>query len=140
MESIISKVTAYIVRKIDGTHQLLVFKEQGFEHLGFQVPGGTVEKGEDLETALFREVKEEAGIKPFNIQYLGEYSYFSDVNKQPTVRHYYQMEAACPDEFIHTVISNDKDNGWIYKYSWINIKEISELYGYLGKQLNKIRL
>jgi hypothetical protein len=35
------KVTAYITRTHLRKRQLLVFKEQGFEHLGFQVPGGT---------------------------------------------------------------------------------------------------
>lgn len=33
---ILTKVTAYITRDKDGTRQILVFEEKGFEHLGFQ--------------------------------------------------------------------------------------------------------
>lgn len=119
--------------------QILVFEEKGFEHLGFQVPGGTVEMSEELEEALRREVREEAGLRPYNIKYLGDFSYFSHVNKQQVIRHYYQMEANCiVDEFTHTVVSNDEDNGWIYKYSWINVNELQELFGGLGMKLNMI--
>ncbi|CAG7612615.1 hypothetical protein PAESOLCIP111_01553 [Paenibacillus solanacearum] len=41
MENIATvKVTAYITREQNGSKQLVVFEESGFEHLGFQVPGG----------------------------------------------------------------------------------------------------
>jgi 8-oxo-dGTP diphosphatase len=136
----IFKVTAYITRFNNGKQQLLVFMEKGFEHLGLQVPGGTVEKNEVLLMALKREVKEEAGITDvLNINLLGEYSYYLDKLKTNVKRYYYQMEAICPDQFTHIVQSNDEDNGWIYNYFWFDINEKLTLFSYLGVHLDKIR-
>lgn len=45
------KVTAYITAVRGGVRKLLVFEEEGYEHLGLQVPGGTVLEGESLERA-----------------------------------------------------------------------------------------
>lgn len=128
----ILKVTAYITRYEDGHKQLLVFREQGFEHLGYQVPGGTVEPNEGLVDALIREVKEEAGLVPMQIMLLGEYTYYTEATDRTTKRFYYQMEAECQETFTHVVQSNDEDNGWIYHYSWVNLDELSGLHGYLG--------
>lgn len=52
------KVYAYI------THgsRLLVFRHVDFPEAGLQVPGGTVEDGEDFETAVKREAWEETGL------------------------------------------------------------------------------
>jgi 8-oxo-dGTP pyrophosphatase MutT (NUDIX family) len=134
------KVTAYLTRFNNGKQQLLVFKEIEFEHLGLQVPGGTVEKNEDLLDALKREVKEESGITDLlNINLLGEYSYNSDKLKRNVKRFYYQMEAICFENFTHIVQSNDEDNGWIYNYFWIDLEEKPTLFGYLGVHLDKIR-
>jgi 8-oxo-dGTP pyrophosphatase MutT (NUDIX family) len=137
---IVLKVTAYITRSHQGKQELLVFREQGFEHLGFQVPGGTVERNEGLIEALKREVREEAGIKNLNnIKLLGEFSYYSKPLERNVTRYYYQMKATCPDQFSHIVESDDEDNGWIYNYFWCDIKDIQALYGYLGIHLDKIR-
>lgn len=133
------KVTAYITRYRGGRKQLLVFREQGFEHLGYQVPGGTVEPNEPLLDALIREVKEEAGIVPSgDIRLLGEYTYYSEAHDRNMKRYYYEMEAACPELFTHIVQSHDEDNGWIYHYSWINLDELTGLHGYLWVQLHSI--
>ncbi|MFD0711798.1 NUDIX domain-containing protein [Paenibacillus sp. GCM10027626] len=134
------KVTAYITRLNNKKQQLLVFKEKGFEHLGLQVPGGTVEENEDLLRAIQREVKEETGISNVsNIILLGEYSYYSEKLKSNVKRYYYQMNATCPDQFTHIVQSNDEDNGWIYDYFWFDIDENPTLFSYLGIHLDKIK-
>jgi 8-oxo-dGTP pyrophosphatase MutT (NUDIX family) len=118
------KVTAYITRVRNNRKQLLVFVEQGFEHLGYQVPGGTVEEDEMLLDALNRELQEEAGLVPANIILLGEHTYSSASNGRNILRYYYQMEAECEEHFTHIVQSNDEDNGWIYHYSWVNLDEL----------------
>lgn len=137
---IVYKVTAYITRIHNEKHQLLVFEEKGFEDLGLQVPGGTVEKDEELIIALQREVKEETSItNVLNIKLLGEYSYYSEKLMNNVKRYYYQMEAKCPDHFTHIVQSNDEDNGWIYNYYWVDLNEKPTLLGYLGVHLDEIR-
>ena len=69
MSEIVQKVTAFIVRERDGVRELLVFKHPT---AGVQIPAGTVEKGEDIETAVKRETYEETGLRFVEIEgYLG---------------------------------------------------------------------
>ena len=69
MDKIIQKVTAFIVRERSGIKELLVFKHPT---AGVQIPAGTVESGEDLETAVKREAYEETGLQFVEIEnYLG---------------------------------------------------------------------
>lgn len=56
---VLHKVSALITRENGPTHDLLVFRHPT---AGIQVPAGTVEAGESLEDAVFREIQEEAGI------------------------------------------------------------------------------
>ena len=65
----VQKVTAFIIREKDGVKELLVFKHPT---AGVQIPAGTVEKGEDIETAVKREVYEETGLRFVEVEnYLG---------------------------------------------------------------------
>ena len=69
MSGVIQKVTAFIVRESGGVKELLVFKHPT---AGIQIPAGTVEAGEDLKTAVKREVYEETGLQSVEIEeYLG---------------------------------------------------------------------
>ena len=69
MNKIVQKVTAFIIRERDGVRELLVFKHPT---AGVQIPAGTVEEGEDLETAVKREICEETGLQFVEIEgYLG---------------------------------------------------------------------
>ena len=69
MSEIVQKVTAFIIRERNGVKELLVFKHPT---AGVQIPAGTVEKGEDIETAVIRETYEETGLQFVEIEnYLG---------------------------------------------------------------------
>ncbi len=69
MNKVVQKVTAFIVRENNGVRELLVFKHPT---AGVQIPAGTVEAGEDIETAVKREVYEETGLQFVEIEnYLG---------------------------------------------------------------------
>ena len=69
MNKVVQKVTAFIIREKDGVKELLVFKHPT---AGVQIPAGTVEKGEDIETAVRRETYEETGLQLVEIEnYLG---------------------------------------------------------------------
>ncbi len=69
MNQIVQKVTAFIIREHNGIKELLVFKHPT---TGIQIPAGTVEKGEDIETAVKRETYEETGLRFVEIKsYLG---------------------------------------------------------------------
>ena len=58
MNEVVQKITAFIVRERVGVKEVLVFKHPT---AGVQIPAGTVEKGEDLETVVKREAYEETG-------------------------------------------------------------------------------
>ena len=69
MNEIVQKVTAFIIRERNGIKELLVFKHPT---AGIQIPAGTVEEGEDIETAIKREAYEETGLRFVEIEsYLG---------------------------------------------------------------------
>ena len=69
MNEVIQKVTAFIIRESNGVKELLVFKHPT---AGIQIPAGTVEEGEDIETAVKREAEEETGLQFVEIEnYLG---------------------------------------------------------------------
>ena len=71
MNKVIQKVTAFIIRERGGVKELLVFKHPT---AGIQIPAGTVEKGEDIETAVKRETYEETGLQFVEIEdYLGSF-------------------------------------------------------------------
>ena len=61
----VKKVTAFVTRECNGVKELLVFKHPS---AGIQIPAGTVEDGENLETAVKREVCEETGLKHVKIE------------------------------------------------------------------------
>ena len=69
MNEVVQKVTAFIIRERNGVEELLVFKHPT---TGIQIPAGTVETGEDIETAVKREAYEETGLQLVEIEnYLG---------------------------------------------------------------------
>ena len=65
---ITKKVVAYITYQ----DSLLVFRHTDFPEAGIQVPAGTVDAGESVEAAVFREAWEESGLEDLEIcNYLG---------------------------------------------------------------------
>jgi 8-oxo-dGTP pyrophosphatase MutT (NUDIX family) len=59
MVKAIEKVTAFITRKINSGHQLLLLEHP---YAGIQIPAGTVEPSESPEEAVLREAFEETGL------------------------------------------------------------------------------
>lgn len=85
---IVKKVFAYI------THQdkLLIFSHPHHPEAGLQVPAGTVESGEDWQSAVLREVFEETGLSDCTLQtYLGEQFYGQHDSQQVHHRRFYHL-------------------------------------------------
>ena len=68
-ENTLEKVSAFITQKRNGVKSLLVFKHPT---AGIQIPAGSVEPGENIETTAVRETYEETGLQHVKIEaYLG---------------------------------------------------------------------
>ena len=65
MTSMVDKVAAFVTRKRNGVKELLLFRHP---RAGVQIPAGTVEDGENPETAVKREVYEETGLRNVKIE------------------------------------------------------------------------
>jgi len=63
-----------VIRKIDDTKEILLIKRlnEPFKD-NWALPGGFVDKGEDLETAAKRELFEETNIRVFQVKQIGAY-------------------------------------------------------------------
>ena len=72
------KVSSFIVEKRNGVDSLLVFQHP---NAGIQIPAGSVEVGEDIETAAIREAQEETGLMKLKSEkYLGCFE--NELNEQ----------------------------------------------------------
>ncbi len=122
------KVLAYLTRQRNGTMQLLVFKHRDFPEAGVQIPAGTVEPGETVEAALFREVAEESGVQnPVLVSKLAEH-FEADWNQ---TRHIFHLLAPddTPENWSHTVQGNGEDNGMVFEYYWVDLTDQATLAG-----------
>jgi len=54
---------------------LLLYKNQNGRYLGWVLPKGTIEKGEDFKQTALREVREETGITAKIVKYIGKTQY-----------------------------------------------------------------
>jgi 8-oxo-dGTP pyrophosphatase MutT (NUDIX family) len=67
MSNLRPRVFAYIIRKANDGHELLVFRHRDFPEAGIQVPGGGIEPGEEPDAAVIREALEESGVSDLEI-------------------------------------------------------------------------
>ena len=65
MTNVAEKVTAFVTRECNGVKEILLLRHP---RAGVQIPAGTVEDGENPETAVKREVYEETGLRNVKIE------------------------------------------------------------------------
>ncbi|MFW5713629.1 MAG: NUDIX hydrolase [Brevefilum sp.] len=140
-----NKVYAYIRREKFQKAQLLVFEHVDFPEAGVQVPGGTVEYGEEFSIAALREAEEETGLRGLCLKSrLGSVCRdmsgfgFNEVHH----RHYYLL--SCPDcekeEWIAFEESpSDGSEGpiafWFY---WIDVDAVPPLLGGMEEMVSRL--
>jgi 8-oxo-dGTP pyrophosphatase MutT (NUDIX family) len=130
------KVLAYIYRD-SSRSELLVFDHLNFPEVSPQVVGGSLEQGETPESAVMREVFEEAGIKVENPKLVGSFPFFRSDISQQQVRHVFEfISRDLPSRWTHTVSSGEEDEGLEFHFQWLKVEEakkrlVADLGAYL---------
>ena len=122
------KVLAYITRERDGCRELLVFTHRDYPEAGVQVPAGTVEPGEAIEAALFREIREESGLT--NLQLARKLAEHEET-EWGQIRHVFHLIApnGTPDRWTYIVHGKGEDAGMVFEYCWLDLSERVEWAG-----------
>ena len=118
------KVFVYVTRTREKAVDLLVFAS--LDEPGYEVPKGSVERGESLEEAVRREVYEESEIEGLRITAeLGKAQWGDEE------QHFFLAEAPAgvADVFEYQVTGEGIDRGFWYEYRWLEIR------GGLGERL-----
>ena len=141
MKRMILKVGAFILRdNCRVPPELLLFTQPDSNDAPIQIPGGTVEPDEPIETALWREVAEETGLTDLRmVRKVGVSEFPSHLNENDTLkRHCYLLSvgAETPDHWIHRVGGTGEDGGMRFAYEWRQIEPDFKLVGDLGVLLN----
>ena len=122
-----NKVYAYIIR---GEH-LLVFRHVDFPKEGIQIPGGTVEEGEDPALAVLREAFEETGLESLQkVSYLGSDEWVMLKNNDEEMhyfRYFYPLicEPPVPDSWLHDELypSDGSPAPITFEFYWLPVAE-----------------
>ena len=139
------KVYAYILREGCIKRQLLVFTHVDLPEAGIQVPGGSVEIGEEYKFAAEREVEEETGLKDLLCERkLGEVR--RDLRgfglHEVHHRHYFQFSCLnCDkDEWIgFEETPSDGSQGPIaFKFFWVDLDSVPVLRAGLDEMLSSL--
>lgn len=74
---------------------LLLYKNQNGKYVGWVLPKGTLEDGENFKQTALREVKEETGVSAGIVKYIGKMQYTFQGNEDIVNKtvHWYLMEA-----------------------------------------------
>jgi 8-oxo-dGTP pyrophosphatase MutT (NUDIX family) len=140
----VKKVLAYVVREREGRRELLVFTHRDYPDAGLQVPAGTVDEGEEVLAALFREVEEETGLAAQSFGppiYLGAFNHWNDEWDQPNARHVFVLPALgeFSDTWEWTETSGGKGKeSYVFQFRWARLDEPIDLAGGQGEYLRRV--
>ena len=124
---------------------MLVFEHVKTPEAGIQIPGGSVEPGEQIDAAVLREAQEETGLDNLQlVKKLGvvvrDLAEFGLAEVQE--RHYFQLD--CMDPPGDTWISNeetpsDGTPGPIaFRFYWVRLEDVPKLRAGLDEMLPKL--
>ena len=128
------KVYAYIT----SGERLLVFTQPDAPHAGVQVPGGTVEPGEDPAAAVLREAEEETGLTALRlVAWLGEdVRDMADFGRdEHHARRFYHLECVdeVPEAWEHLESHPSEGDGpFVFALTWTALTDVPPLLADMG--------
>lgn len=127
--------------------KLLVFSEPENPDVPLQVPGGTVDKGETMLAAAYREFHEETGILRISGMRSLEtvtYEYVEPTHTETHLRHSFHLplEGEFPDQWHHyEMFPCDGNQPILFELFWLPLLEARARIGWgMGKSITKIGL
>jgi 8-oxo-dGTP pyrophosphatase MutT (NUDIX family) len=136
------KAYAYVTRRRNGRTQLLVFEHRGLPSAGVQVPGGSVEPGEDVAVAAARELTEESGLTDARlVAAVDEYHWFHADSGRRHHRHVFHFTADdAPDAWsIRPLGENETARAFTFDFRWIDLADAPRvLAGGLGRSVARL--
>jgi 8-oxo-dGTP pyrophosphatase MutT (NUDIX family) len=137
---LVNKVGLFVIRNRRGSRaELLLFTHLDYPEAPIQIPGGTIEPGEQADAAASRELHEESGIASLPlIRQLGISLVESTVDPDVTLRrHCYLYDGTdLPDHWVHHVTGDGEDQDLRFAYRWHAIDRDFHLSGDLDYFLN----
>ena len=103
-------------------HRLLIFRHTHYPEAGTQVPAGTIESGEDPETAAIRELAEESGLVVERADLLGRFEFdllpYRDEIQERYVFHVVVSETTPERWFHHETHASESKEPIEFEFYW----------------------
>jgi len=132
----IKKAYGYVNRVKEDTTQVLVFRHSVTE-AGIQIPKGTVNTNETTYDAVIREMKEETGLKDFNVEKLLAKDLWENDDGVLHNRFFYKINVSDTlDEWDYNPAGGGDEAVLIFNYFWISSKDDIELSRVHGDYLH----
>ena len=129
------KAFGLILRRDPGGERLLALRFADAPDMPFRLPGGNIDPGESPAEAMYREVREEAGLEDLHlVRKLGVHRYYKPFIQDDVERHDFLLRAptSTPDTWIYTVSGAGGDAGARFHYQWL----VADLLHRLDDELN----